>query len=129
SAADAIDLRKALGYQAWDIYGVSYGSRLALELMRRDPSGIRAVALSGPLPPGPLVRAQHPLSFQRALERVFNKCTAQSACAAAFPSVRQDFYALYDELTANPLEVSTQNGASAATIRLDGARFVREVQK
>jgi pimeloyl-ACP methyl ester carboxylesterase len=129
SAGDAIDLRKALGYQVWDIYGVSYGSRLALELMRRDPSGIRAVALSGPLPPGPLVRAQHPLSFQRALERVFNKCTAQTACAAAFPSVQQDFYALYDELTANPLEVSTQNGASAATIRLDGARFVRELQK
>jgi pimeloyl-ACP methyl ester carboxylesterase len=128
SAADAIDLRHVLGYRVWDIYGVSYGSRLALELMRRDPSGIRAVALSGPLPPGPLVRAQHLLSFQRALERVFIKCAAQSACAAAFPSVQEDFYALYDELTANPLEVNTQDGASAMTIRLDGAQFVREVR-
>ena len=128
SVADAIDLRKALGYRAWDIYGVSYGSRLALELMRRDPSGIRAVALSGPLPPGPQFYAESPLNSQRALEGVFNKCAAQSACAAAFPSVREDFYALYDELTANPLEVITQNAASAATIRLDGARFVREVR-
>jgi pimeloyl-ACP methyl ester carboxylesterase len=129
SAADAIDLRRALRYQAWDVYGVSYGSRLALELMRRDASGIRAVALSGPLPPGPLVRAQHPLSLQRALERVFTKCAAQAACAAAFPSVEQDFYALYAELTGHPLEVNTQSAAAAATVRLDGVRFVREVQK
>jgi pimeloyl-ACP methyl ester carboxylesterase len=34
NAADAIDLRKALGYARSDIYGVSYGSRPAQELMR-----------------------------------------------------------------------------------------------
>jgi len=105
------------------------GSRLALELMRRDASGIRAVAMSGPLPPGPRVRAEHPLSFQRALERVFKACAAQPACAAALPSVEQDFYALYDALTANPIEVTPLNGVSATTIRLDGARFVEEVQQ
>jgi len=27
NVADAIDLRRSLGYRAWDIYGVSYGSR------------------------------------------------------------------------------------------------------
>jgi pimeloyl-ACP methyl ester carboxylesterase len=129
NAADAIDVRRALGYSSWDIYGVSYGSRLALELMRRDPSGIRAVALSGPLPPGPRVRAEHPLSFQRALERVFKGCAAQATCAAAFPSVERDFYALYDALTANSIEVLPQNGGSAAPIRLDGWRFIEEVQK
>jgi pimeloyl-ACP methyl ester carboxylesterase len=129
NAADAIDVRRALGYSSWDIYGVSYGSRLALELMRRDASGIRAVALSGPLPPGPRVRAEHPLSFQRALERVFKACAAQATCAAAFPSIERDFYALYDALTANPIEVTPQNGVSAEAIRLDGSRFVDEVQK
>lgn len=129
NAADAIDVRRALGYTSWDIYGVSYGSRLALELMRRDPSGIRAVALSGPLPPGPRVRAEHPLSFQRALERVFKACAAQPACTAAFPTVERDFYALYDALTANPIEVTPQNGGSTGAIRLDGWRFVEELQK
>ena len=36
SAADLIDLRRALGYRTWDVYGVSYGARLAQEAMARD---------------------------------------------------------------------------------------------
>jgi len=34
SAADVNDLRLALGYDAWNIHGVSYGTRLALTVMR-----------------------------------------------------------------------------------------------
>jgi len=129
NAADAIDVRRALGYTSWDVYGVSYGSRLALELMRRDPAGVRAVALSGPLPPGPRVRAEHPLSLQRAVERVFKACAAQPACAAAFPSVERDFYTLYDALSAHPIDVPVHNGVTTTTVRLDGPRFVSELQK
>jgi hypothetical protein len=60
---------------------------------------------------------------------VFKACAAQPACAAAFPSVERDFYALYDGLSAHPIDVIPQNGVSAAPIRLDGWRFVEEVQK
>ena len=41
SAADFADLRKALGYDAWNIYGTSYGSYLAQTLMREHPEGSR----------------------------------------------------------------------------------------
>jgi len=46
SAADLIDLRRALGYRAWDVYGVSYGARLAQEAMARDGRRIRSVVLA-----------------------------------------------------------------------------------
>ncbi len=40
NAADVEDLRQALGYEKWNLWGVSYGTRLALEIMRDYPEGI-----------------------------------------------------------------------------------------
>jgi pimeloyl-ACP methyl ester carboxylesterase len=37
SAADFADLRKVLGYAAWNVYGTSYGSYLAQTLIRDHP--------------------------------------------------------------------------------------------
>jgi pimeloyl-ACP methyl ester carboxylesterase len=127
NAADATDIRRALGYRVWDIYGVSYGSRLAQELMRRDSASIRAVVLDRPMPVGVRFYAEKRRSFQTALQRVFKACAAQPACHAAFPSVEEDFYAVYDELRMRPIEVVPENSPSAP-IRLDGERFVREIQ-
>ena len=44
--ADIIELRQALGIETWDIKGTSYGSRIALELMRSDPASINSAVLS-----------------------------------------------------------------------------------
>jgi pimeloyl-ACP methyl ester carboxylesterase len=127
NVADAIDLRRSLGYRVWDIYGVSYGSRLAQELMRRDSAAIRAVMLDRPMPVGVRFYAEFRRSLQLALERVFKACAAQLLCRTAFPTVEEDFYAVYDELTARPIEVVPENSTSAA-VRLDGRRFVREIR-
>src|SRR5579859_2041292 len=40
SAADVSDLRVALGYKEWNLYGISYGTRLGLTIMRDFPQGI-----------------------------------------------------------------------------------------
>ena len=127
NVADAIDLRRSLGYRVWDIYGVSYGSRLAQELMRRDRAAIRAVILDRPVPVGVRVFAEMRRSFKSALERVFKACAAQLACHTSFPTVEQDFYEVYDELTATPIDVTPENSTSAP-VRLDGRRFVREIK-
>jgi pimeloyl-ACP methyl ester carboxylesterase len=50
SAADIADLRRALGYEEWNLYGVSYGTRLALTVLRDHPDGVRSVALDSPYP-------------------------------------------------------------------------------
>ena len=50
SAADFADLRKVLGYETWNVYGMSYGSYLAQTLMRDHPEGIRSVVLDSVLP-------------------------------------------------------------------------------
>ena len=45
NAADVADLRVALGYDEWNLYGISYGTRLALTVMRDHPEGVRSVVL------------------------------------------------------------------------------------
>ena len=50
-AKDLVDLRKALGLKKWNVYGVSAGSTVALEMLRQQPGGLRSVVLDSAYPP------------------------------------------------------------------------------
>ena len=119
NAEDLIDLRKVLGYESWDVFGVSYGARLAQEAMRRDPKAAHSAILASPWIPG-VAKAEDPLSVARIVEQIFAACGAQLACRSDFPSPKQDLDELYAELNAKPMEVVVQRGGSQATVVLDG---------
>ena len=125
NAADAIDLRTTLKYAQWDVFGVSYGSRLVQELMRRDPRGVRSAVMNSPVQPGPGQEAEVPLAFQRVLDHTFASCAAQPACAGAFPTLTKDFYELWEELNARPIDVEIQSTTSTVTVKLDADRLIR----
>jgi pimeloyl-ACP methyl ester carboxylesterase len=127
NAADLADLRRALGYDRWDIYGASYGARLALEAMRRDPHGIRAATLENPLPPGP-EDADAPLATQNALQRVFAACGRSPACDSAFPGLERTFLEVFDTLVRTTLTVPATE-ASARDIALDGDGLALAVRR
>ncbi len=128
SAADLVDLRHALGYSSWDIFGFSYGARLAQEAMRRDPNGIRSVVLYKPVTRAPDTYAEIALSTERAFERVFADCNAQPQCRTAFPTLEKDFYEIYDDLNRNPLSVQMDQDPSKTPVVLDGKRFVDRIR-
>jgi len=129
SARDLIDLRKAMGYAMWDVFSTSYGARLAQEAMRQDPRGIRSVVMASPVTLGPARHSEVALSIQRAFERVWKECAAQASCNAAFPNVGDDFYALYDELSRNPLPASvTRDNGVVDTVWIDGKRLVSSIR-
>lgn len=50
-ALDMADLRHRLGYERWNVYAVSFGTRVALQLIDLDPSGTRAAVLDSVYPP------------------------------------------------------------------------------
>jgi pimeloyl-ACP methyl ester carboxylesterase len=129
SVADLIDLRRTLGYVSWDVYGVSYGARLAQEAMARDGRGIHSVVLASPLARSFSSQAEQPLSTQRALERVFATCAREPSCRDAFPNVEQDFYAVYDDLTSSPVRVPiTSPDRGRDTLWFDGRRLVDDIR-
>jgi len=127
-AADLADLRHVLGYASWDVYAGSQGSRVALEAMRRHPEGIRSVVLQDPWPPGPTL-AERPLWAQRALERVFATCRGDTECRLAFPTVEEDFYALYDQLERTPVSVDTGSESTVDGLALDGGGLVTLLER
>ena len=126
NAEDLIDLRKTLGYESWDVFGVSYGARLAQEAMRRDLGAVHTAILASPLIPG-AAKAEDALSIQRALEGAFAECAAQPACHKAFPAPEQDLTELYAELNATPMEIVVERGDSRIPVVVDGRRFVSDL--
>ena len=91
-------VRVALGYDKLNLYGVSYGTRVALHYARRYPKAVRALIIDGVVPPdlalGPDVapRAQH------VLDTIFTRCAADTACAATFPDLKGDFARVAERL-------------------------------
>jgi pimeloyl-ACP methyl ester carboxylesterase len=129
SVADLIDLRRTLGYVSWDLYGVSYGARLAQEAMVRDGRAIHSVVLASPVARSFSSQAEQPLSTQHAFERVFAACARQPSCRGAFPNVEEDFYAAYDELTSSPVPLPIVRPDSGRdTVWFDGKRLVNDIR-
>lgn len=128
SAHDLQDLRRALGYKAWNLHGRSYGSRLALTAMRVAPEGIRSVVIDGPLPPNRSKWFNLPADFTDVLERVSAACAAQPECKAAFANVAQTFWRTLDALQRDPYtRQATAREGTARTVTVSPARFVNNV--
>lgn len=118
SARDLADLRRALGLEEWNLFGVSYGTRLALVTLREDPEGIRSVVLDAAFPPDAPAADDH-ARFARSLQLVFDRCAAEPECQAAFPQLERDFFATLADLEASPIEI-----AMADTSRFPAGRIV-----
>ncbi len=109
SAADVNDLRLALDYDAWNLYGISYGTRLALTVMRDYPAGLRSVILDSVYPPQADSLLERTANTERALQLLFRRCAADEGCSAAFPNLETVFFDLVARLDAEPITLSVQS--------------------
>lgn len=108
NAADVHDIVQALGYKQVTLYGVSYGTRLALTVMRLYPSVIHAVVLDSVYPPQKN-RTDLPMSAQRVFDVLFHGCAISSSCNQRYPELGTVFYKLVDDLNATPITFQTTN--------------------
>ncbi len=109
SAADVNDLRLALGYENWNLYGVSYGTRLALTVMRDFPQGVRSVVLDSSYPLQANLYTGIQPDARRAMDVFFNGCAADVACNSAYPYLRDVFFNTVARLNANPVRETIGN--------------------
>jgi len=99
-------VREALGYPALNLYGISYGTRVAQHYLRRYPERTRSVVLDGVIPAGEVLGPDIALFAQAAVEAIFDRCAESEACADRFPEVESEFAALLERLAASPEEVT-----------------------
>ncbi len=102
---DLEQLRQALGYKTWNLYGVSYGTRVAQHYARRHPDAVRTLVLDGVVPPGLALGPDVALNAQATLEGILSRCRAAEYCAEAFPELRRRLEALSARLRAKPVEL------------------------
>ncbi len=95
-------LRVALGYAAFNVYGSSYGTRVAQHYARRYPGSTRSVILDGVVPPTLPLGPDIAIEAQRALDAIFARCAESAECAAAFPELETRFAVLKALLEAEP---------------------------
>ncbi|MEM1263444.1 MAG: alpha/beta hydrolase [Pseudomonadota bacterium] len=99
-------VRTALGVQAVNVYGVSYGTRVAQHFMRRFPDSTRRVILDGVVHPELVLGPGIAIDAQRALSNLFARCSADSACAERYGDLTNRFASLLETLQAAPVALS-----------------------
>lgn len=105
NAADVDALRRALGYDQVHLYGVSYGTLLALHVLRDYPEGLASVTIDSVVPPQINSIPDQPRVINRGLEALFAACAADAACSRAYPNLRDVFYQQVDKLNENPVSI------------------------
>jgi pimeloyl-ACP methyl ester carboxylesterase len=126
SAADIADVRVALKIEAWNLFGISYGTRLGLWIMATHPEGVRSVVLDSSYPPGIKGYEETAGNLNRALEAIFTDCAAQPACHAAYPDLRGALTKAVARLDASPLRRRAYDPATRkqVTFPYTGKEFV-----
>ena len=129
NAADVNELRIQLGLQEWNLYGVSYGSRLAMAVMRDYPQGVRSVIIDSAFPIDVDFFASIVPNTDRALKTLFDACSANPPCNTAYPNLEAKFYAIAATLDQTPGQATVSNPFTGQVhdVAITGERFIQTI--
>lgn len=125
NAADIHDLILTLRLPQVNIYGSSYGTRLALTLLRDHPENIRSMIIDAVFPPH--INFLHGQAYyaNQAFEQLFNDCANSIPCNDAYPNLRQIFYDTVQYLDHKPAQKYDEEYDEM--IEMSGKDFVNEL--
>src|SRR5438105_3493823 len=105
SASDMEALRKTLGVKQWNLWGTSYGSRLAFTMARYYPSSVRSIIHDSAELPEDQEMVDDFRGTEVVLNKLLSKCAADAACSSKFPQLRSRFLAALPRLRQQPLSI------------------------
>jgi pimeloyl-ACP methyl ester carboxylesterase len=111
-------LRAALGYERIVVWGRSYGTRVAMEYLRRHGDHVERAVLDAVSGLDGLMPLYFAYDAQRAFDRVLADCAAETACAQAFPGLARTFDAVFDRLREGPVRVGIRAGAGDGPVEV-----------
>ena len=98
-------VRQALGAPEFDLVGVSYGTRVAQQYLRRYPDAVRSIVLDSAVPNELVLGSEFAMNLDDAVKRQFDACVQTPACSKAFGDPYASLYKLRDALAARPIDV------------------------
>ncbi len=105
AVTDLDEVRAWLGYDRINLYGTSYGTRVALVYLRSHPERVRSVVLKGVAPLGFATARDYGRDAERALGLLFGDCAADATCRRAFPNLQAELQAVLHRLEAGLVRV------------------------
>jgi pimeloyl-ACP methyl ester carboxylesterase len=116
-------LRLALGTEKINLWGGSFGTRIAQHYVRKYGAHVRSAVLDAATPVGHSIFVTAPRTAEDALARLLADCAADAACAQNFPALASDFAGLLDQAEAGAV---TANLHRPDTGRLTEVAFDRD---
>lgn len=110
-------VRRSLGYRKINLYGSSFGTRVAREYMRRYPANVRSTILDGSSAPSFVMPSHYAPDAEKVLRRVFAMCAEDAACRTKYPTLESDWQRLVAEASATGIEITLPNNARAKVSR------------
>lgn len=120
AVTDLEAIREALGYATLNLYGVSYGSRVAQHFARQYPDSTRTVTIDGVVPPQIALGPEIATESQQAVDKILARCAEDSACNERFPDIDETFARVVGELRESPVDVFVPH---PNTGRIEEVRF------
>jgi pimeloyl-ACP methyl ester carboxylesterase len=118
AAHDIEQVRLALGYKKINVWGASYGTRLAQQYARSYPANLRSLVLDGVVAPDQIIPAGG-RDGQAALELVFADCNRDPACKAAYPKLREQYAAVAARVASGAVKLELPDPRTARPIKID----------
>jgi pimeloyl-ACP methyl ester carboxylesterase len=122
AVADLDKVRAALGYARIDLYGSSYGTRVAELYMRRYPQRAHAVVLDGVTYPEQAIGPDTPSDGERALDLIVTRCERAPECAAAYPALRRELDGLRRRFGPQKEALTVSDPSSGQPLQVDFSR-------
>ncbi len=123
-ADDVADLAAALNLKKINLYGVSYGTRWGLEVLRRHPDLVRAAVLDGVYPPQVNGEQNEPEIVRRAFGQLYADCAIDKLCHERHPNLRAAVEGLIEKAERLPIELSLALEDGSHAVSLDGTRLL-----
>ena len=98
SVDDLEAIRVALAYPRLNLIGGSYGTRLAMEYVRRHENRVRTMVLEAPVTPASHAPERFGQLAASALDALIDECQALASCAGAFPNLREEARVVFQRL-------------------------------
>ncbi|UTF61301.1 alpha/beta hydrolase [Gilvimarinus sp. DA14] len=130
AVTDLDEVRKALGYRQINVWGGSYGTRVALRYMAKYPHNLRAAVLDGLAPATMSVPYVIGAGANHALATVSDECLARHDCGSRYGNIERQAKEVGQRLLADPVTLSIPNPLTAEpeTILLDAKKFAALVR-
>lgn len=129
SARDLEQVRLALGYGRVNLWGGSYGTRLAQAYARLFPESARALILDGVAAPDQIIFVWGK-DAQGSLDATFKQCETDPGCHAAYPNLAQQFNGLLARVNSGEVKLDFYHPRTAAHIQMQlrPERFLQAVR-